>query len=181
MPFEPGHEHAVGRPKNAPNKKIEAIRTAFADLVVGNLDNMQEWLERAAATQPVKALQIMSDLAQYSLPKLKQVDATFDVGDSLINKITIEVNAKRTEDIKQQQYSRSNWEAKTRFVVNIGGSRSSTKTYSVLQLLIVKALESTEPLVISVVRKSFPAMRITVMRDFFDLLKANGFISSRKS
>ena len=98
MPFEPGHEHAVGRPKNAPNKKIEAIRTAFADLVVGNLDNMQEWLERAAATQPVKALQIMSDLAQYSLPKLKQVDATFDVGDSLINKITIEVNAKRTED-----------------------------------------------------------------------------------
>jgi phage terminase large subunit len=63
-----------------------------------------------------------------------------------------------------------NWEAKTRFVVNIGGSRS-TKTYSILQLLIVKALESIEPLVISVVRKSFPAMRITVMRDFFDLLK----------
>jgi hypothetical protein len=98
MPFEPGHEHAVGRPKNAPNKKIETIRTAFADLVVGNLDNMQDWLNRAAATQPVKALQIMSDLAQYSLPKLKQVDSKLDVGDSLIQKITIEVNAKRSED-----------------------------------------------------------------------------------
>jgi len=63
-----------------------------------------------------------------------------------------------------------NWEANTRFVINIGGSRS-TKTYSILQLLIVKALESVEPLVISIVRKSMPSMRITVMRDFFDILK----------
>jgi phage terminase large subunit len=64
-----------------------------------------------------------------------------------------------------------NWDAKTRFVVNIGGSRS-TKTYSILQFLIVKAIESTEPLTISVVRKSFPSMRITVLRDFFEILKS---------
>jgi len=63
-----------------------------------------------------------------------------------------------------------NWETKTRFVVNIGGSRS-TKTYSILQLLIVKALESVEPLVISIVRKSLPSLRISVMRDFLDILK----------
>ena len=64
----------------------------------------------------------------------------------------------------------NNWDASTRYVVNIGGSRS-TKTYSILQLLIVKALESTEPLVISIVRKSLPALRISVMRDFFTILK----------
>ena len=63
-----------------------------------------------------------------------------------------------------------NWETNTRYVVNIGGSRS-TKTYSILQLLIVKAIESTEPLVISIVRKSLPSLRISVMRDFFDILK----------
>jgi len=63
-----------------------------------------------------------------------------------------------------------NWDATTRFVINIGGSRS-TKTYSILQLLIVKALESTEPLVISIVRKSLPSLRISVMRDFFNILK----------
>jgi phage terminase large subunit len=62
-----------------------------------------------------------------------------------------------------------NWDSKTRFVVNIGGSRS-TKTYSILQLLIVKALESTEPLVISIVRKSLPSLRISVLRDFFNIL-----------
>jgi phage terminase large subunit len=37
--------------------------------------------------------------------------------------------------------------------------------------LIVKAIESTEPLVISIVRKSLPSLRISVMRDFFDILK----------
>ena len=65
----------------------------------------------------------------------------------------------------------NNWDATTRFVVNIGGSRS-TKTYSILQLLIVKALESTEPLVISIVRKSLPSLRISVLRDFFNILKS---------
>ena len=65
----------------------------------------------------------------------------------------------------------NNWDASTRYVVNIGGSRS-TKTYSILQLLIVKALESTEPLVISIVRKSLPALRISVMRDFFNILRS---------
>ena len=60
---------------------------------------MQDWLNRAAATQPVKALQIMSDLAQYSLPKLKQVESKLEMGDSLIQKITVEVaNGKRAED-----------------------------------------------------------------------------------
>ena len=72
-----------------------------------------------------------------------------------------------------------NWEAKTRFVVNIGGSRS-TKTYSILQLLIVKALESTEPLVISIVRKSLPSLRISVMRDFLDILKQLDLYNSEK-
>jgi hypothetical protein len=96
MPFT--SETANGRPPGVGNKSTEAIRTAFAMLVEDNLSNMQEWLERTAQQNPHKALQIVSDLAQYSLPKLKQIDATFDVGDSLINKVTIEVNAKRTED-----------------------------------------------------------------------------------
>jgi phage terminase large subunit len=63
-----------------------------------------------------------------------------------------------------------NWDAKTRFIVNIGGSRS-TKTYSILQLLILKAMESEEPLIISIVRKSMPSLRLSAMRDFFDILK----------
>lgn len=98
MPFEQGHNIAGGRPKGVGNKSTEAIRSSFAMLVEDNLSNMQEWLDRTAQQNPHKALQIISDLAQYSLPKMKQVDNTFDVGDSLINKVTIEVNAKRPND-----------------------------------------------------------------------------------
>lgn len=72
--------------------------------------------------------------------------------------------------IKATEVFQKNFNATKRFVVNIGGSRS-TKTYSILQLLIVKALGSEEPLTISVVRKSFPSLRISVMRDFFNILK----------
>jgi phage terminase large subunit len=76
----------------------------------------------------------------------------------------------RELNIQATTVFQKNWEASSRYVVNIGGSRS-TKTYSILQLLIVKAIESTEPLVISIVRKSLPSLRISVMRDFFDILK----------
>ena len=76
----------------------------------------------------------------------------------------------RELNIQATTVFQKNWEASSRYIVNIGGSRS-TKTYSILQLLIVKAIESTEPLVISIVRKSLPSLRISVMRDFFDILK----------
>jgi len=105
MPFEQGHEHAVGRPKGVGNKSTETIRTAFAMLVEDNLANMQGWLETAAEQNPAKALQIISDLAQYSLPKLKQVDSTIEVGDSIINKVTIEVNAKRSDNTSNNSIS----------------------------------------------------------------------------
>ena len=72
--------------------------------------------------------------------------------------------------IQATEVFQKNYNADKRFIVNIGGSRS-TKTYSILQLLIVKALSAEQPLLISIVRKSFPSLRLSVMRDFFDILK----------
>ena len=56
-----------------------------------------------------------------------------------------------------------------RFIVNQGGARSS-KTWSLCQMIIVYALSNKNKL-ISIVRKTFPALRATVMRDFIDVLK----------
>ncbi len=56
-----------------------------------------------------------------------------------------------------------------RFIINQGGSRSS-KTYSLCQVLIVYCLQNPNK-VVSIVRKTFPALRATVMRDFFEVLK----------
>jgi phage terminase large subunit len=66
-----------------------------------------------------------------------------------------------------------NWNAlskkEVRFVVNQGGSRSS-KTYSLCQCVILYCLQNANE-VVSIVRKTFPALRATVMRDFFEVLK----------
>lgn len=54
------------------------------------------------------------------------------------------------------------------FIINSGGARSS-KTYSILQLLIVMCL-STPGMKVSIVRQSLPSMRKSVMYDFFNIL-----------
>ena len=56
-----------------------------------------------------------------------------------------------------------------RFIVNQGSSRSS-KTWSLCQLMIVYALTNKNK-TISIVRKTFPTLRATVMRDFFEVMK----------
>lgn len=60
-------------------------------------------------------------------------------------------------------------EGSRRFIVNQGGSRSS-KTYSLCQLFILYCLENPN-VRISIVRKTLPALRNTVMVDFFEILQ----------
>ena len=55
-----------------------------------------------------------------------------------------------------------------RFILNQGGSRSS-KSFSILQLIIILCL-STSKIRVSIVRKSFPALRGTILRDFMELM-----------
>lgn len=61
-----------------------------------------------------------------------------------------------------------NWKADSKIVVNQGGTRSG-KTYSLLQLLIVKAFENKGK-VFTIVRKSLPSLKMTAYRDFFEIL-----------
>lgn len=56
-----------------------------------------------------------------------------------------------------------------RFVINQGGSRSS-KTYSLCQMFIIYALQNPNK-VISIVRKTFPSLRATVLRDFVEVMR----------
>ena len=62
-------------------------------------------------------------------------------------------------------------DAKNRVTQHIGGTRSG-KTYAILQYLIVKAIEGTET--ITVVRKTIPSLKRTVIKDFTDILKSLG-------
>ena len=63
-------------------------------------------------------------------------------------------------------------ESSRRICILQGGTRSG-KSYSALQWILVRAL--SEPnIVISVVRKSFPSMRVSIMRDWISILKELG-------
>ena len=62
-----------------------------------------------------------------------------------------------------------NLKANTRIVVNQGGTRSS-KTYSLAQLIILKALQEKGK-VYSICRKTLPALKGTAYRDFLGILE----------
>lgn len=59
-------------------------------------------------------------------------------------------------------------EKEKRFIVCQGGSRSS-KTYSIIQVIIYLCL-TTPNLSVSIVRKSFPSLRGSVLRDFVEIM-----------
>jgi phage terminase large subunit len=65
-----------------------------------------------------------------------------------------------------------------RFIINQGGSRSS-KTYSLIQMLIVYCLTTPNKMV-SIVRKTFPTLRGTVMRDFLEVMRDLNLYDERK-
>jgi phage terminase large subunit len=75
-------------------------------------------------------------------------------------------------NLKATTVFQRNWEAingASRFIINEGGSRSS-KTYSLCQVIILYLLQNPGKTV-SVVRASFPSLRATVMRDFFEVMQ----------
>jgi phage terminase large subunit len=65
-------------------------------------------------------------------------------------------------------------ECKARVSQHIGGTRSG-KTYAILQWLIVKALEN--PVTVTIVRRTIPSLKRTVIKDFTDILKSLGIFN----
>ena len=65
-------------------------------------------------------------------------------------------------------------ESKSRVTQHIGGTRSG-KTYAILQYLIVQALQTQQ--VITIVRRTIPSLKRTVIKDFTDILKGIGIFS----
>ena len=71
-----------------------------------------------------------------------------------------------------------NLNANTRIVVNQGGTRSS-KTYSLAQLIILKALQE-QGKVYTICRKTLPALKSSAYRDFFSILEHHNLYNPNK-
>ena len=72
--------------------------------------------------------------------------------------------------VKATRLFEETYNATTRIIVHEGGTRSS-KTYSIAQNYIIGCMNKWNNKIITICRKTMPSLRITAMRDFFDILK----------
>ena len=78
MPFEKGNNKSKGRPKGSGNKDIEPIRAAFREFVENNLPNVQKDFDLMG--NPKDKLYFITTMAEYCIPKLKQIDLSSQEG-----------------------------------------------------------------------------------------------------
>ena len=82
----------AGRPKGIVNNSTEKIKTAYTQLIEGNLENIQMWLNDTAAEDPARALDFLIKLSPFVIPRKQQADITFE------NPINIVLPKKPSED-----------------------------------------------------------------------------------
>jgi len=79
--FKGGDENInrEGRPKGSPNKKTQEVRESFHMFVEEQQDMFKEWIERVAEKNPAKAIELVTNLAEYILPKLSRTELKADI------------------------------------------------------------------------------------------------------
>jgi hypothetical protein len=67
-----------GRPKGGTNASTEKIKLAYTQLLEGNLDKIQTWLNQTAAEDPARALDFLIKLSPFVVPKKSEQDISID-------------------------------------------------------------------------------------------------------
>ena len=67
-----------GRPAGVPNHATKDIKQAYADLIAGNLESIQGWLNRVAEQDPKGAIDCLIRLSPFVIPKNVTQEITFD-------------------------------------------------------------------------------------------------------
>ena len=67
-----------GRPKGVPNRATKDIKQHYANLISGNLDSIQGWLDRVAQEDPGKAIDLLIRLSPFVIPKNVSQEITFE-------------------------------------------------------------------------------------------------------
>jgi hypothetical protein len=77
--FEKGKSgNPAGRPKGTANATTEAVKAYYLELLNGNLENIQTWLNQTASVDPKGALDFLIKLSPFVIPKKTETDMTID-------------------------------------------------------------------------------------------------------
>jgi hypothetical protein len=67
-----------GRPAGKGNATTEAVKQYYLELLNGNLQNIQLWLNQTASVDPKGALDFLIKLSPFVIPKKTETDMTID-------------------------------------------------------------------------------------------------------
>ncbi len=70
----------IGRRKGVPNKVTADVRAAIARFAEGNVESLQDWLERVAKKDPARAADIYLRVLEYHVPRLARTEHTGEIG-----------------------------------------------------------------------------------------------------
>lgn len=91
MPGKPkGLPKTGGRQKGSTNKTTAEIRGAYQAFVENNIPNFEKWIERVAQDNPAKALELVTSLSEYFLPKLQRTETDITTKGESVNRPIID-------------------------------------------------------------------------------------------
>jgi hypothetical protein len=70
-----------GRPLGSTNQINNEIRDAFAMLLQSQIPNLQDWLDKAAKKDPIKALDLFTKISERFVPSLSRTEITSKDGE----------------------------------------------------------------------------------------------------
>jgi len=65
-----------GRRPGTPNKVTRETREALALLIEQNIEKLQDWLDRVAETDPAKAMALLLQMAEFTIPKMARTEVS---------------------------------------------------------------------------------------------------------
>ncbi len=87
----------AGRPQGAKDRTQKETKVIFQQIVEGNIENFQSWIDEVAKRNPERAFDMVVKLMEFTLPKLKAVELTGEDGREPFQQIII-VRDQETKD-----------------------------------------------------------------------------------
>ena len=88
-------EGNTGRAKGIPNRTTTVVREAFSELLQGNLEQLKVDI---ASLEPASRVKLLLDMAQFVVPKLRNVDLKTDEKEIVTIDFNESVGWNKTDD-----------------------------------------------------------------------------------